>query len=768
MAMQGWQSGMRILVLLACCPALTWGQSGEEALRAGLAAARQLVDDGELEQGHDAVLALVDEHGDQDYMLLQIHRIKEILKLSAFWATHERPQAEDLISGDLESYNERSGKIKVSYERDPDAAPADGEGGDGDTQTFRELLELLGVGTSLEASDFQWFGGAPMHPIVFDGGYSVEVSGRITDRDDLLGSLYSNPMVVINAGGEGVYYIYFGYPREQYGFYKTARIVHVLGDKVEELDDNPKTPLEIGEKYTIKVNVSSSTITASANGRTFLKAKKRGKSFGQFGFRGCPKISGLVLNGQANTAWLEGLADAWVQTAWDDFDETYDPLDELSTDLADRVGRAKERPRGLLPEYPGVQFPGNKEYLELFEGFAAKGSFKKILTYMEDLSSKKVSDGFRLFMTAEVQARLGQQAECLATCDKVIEAYPGFAPAYLLRLNMLTALDRREEALAELRALVSAGETDDKSVSALDDRLCVSLAGALVQAGDYEGAREAMRRAIADGVPPAELEGVAFMMTRARFGPEWSTAYEFKSKSYEVRSDLSQKTCSEATKSLEQALSMYERMFGRGEESDDDPDRYLVYIFSGASGYMNYAGDLFGSAPVNTAGVYTPVLKQLLIWNLPDHEGMMRTIRHEGFHQYLDRHVSDAPIWFNEGTAEYFETATLKRGKMTPGAPLMNHVASLTAKGTRWTKLSELVQMSQSEFYADAGLHYAQGWALVHYLLHSGRDEKKMYETYRQALVDGADQKGAAEVAFGGVDWNGLERAVKAHVKGLL
>ena len=34
---------------------------------------------------------------------------------------------------------------------------------------------------------------------------------------------------------------------------------------------------------------------------------------------------------------------------------------------------------------------------------------------------------------------------------------------------------------------------------------------------------------------------------------------------------------------------------------------------------------------------------------------MLQTVRHEGFHQYLDRLVSNPPVWFNEGLAEYFE-----------------------------------------------------------------------------------------------------------------
>jgi hypothetical protein len=43
---------------------------------------------------------------------------------------------------------------------------------------------------------------------------------------------------------------------------------------------------------------------------------------------------------------------------------------------------------------------------------------------------------------------------------------------------------------------------------------------------------------------------------------------------------------------------------------------------------------------------------------------MLRTVRHEGFHQYLDRMLPETPVWLNEGTAEYFETAVLAGGRV--------------------------------------------------------------------------------------------------------
>ena len=54
-------------------------------------------------------------------------------------------------------------------------------------------------------------------------------------------------------------------------------------------------------------------------------------------------------------------------------------------------------------------------------------------------------------------------------------------------------------------------------------------------------------------------------------------------------------------------------------------------------------------------GLYSPALKQLLIWNQPNRKKMLETVRHEGFHQYLDGVMSDPPPWLNEGLAMYYE-----------------------------------------------------------------------------------------------------------------
>lgn len=747
-----------LLALALLAPATPAQDAAAADLSARLAEASQLIEEGDYAAGRQVVLDAVEAQGDSRELLMNVHRVKELLKRAAFRASHEVPPAEELIAGDLQSYDRRSGKIKVRYQASDEPVTTEGGENDEETQALRELLSLLGLGTTTGSEDFTWAFGVPMHPIVFDGPYTIEIEGEFPENDDLGGFVMAMPEMVVNAGDEGVYRIYFGYPTIKLGINKPAMIVHYGGGKPEVLDEDKGTPLELGKKYSVQINVSKSKISASANGRSFLKAKKAGKSYGQFGFRGCPNVKELTISGQANTAWVEGLEDRWLHRAWADFDEQYDPLSELPEALAETVGQASEYDRSLLGELPGKPRRIHEEHAERLQEFERKGQLAKILNYVEALNPLTVGTAYRNWLLAQVHAGLGDHDEAIALCDMVAEEHADFVPARLLKANMHFAGEDEQAGLAMLAQAIA--ETEDP-------RPHVQLAGYHVTRGDFARAREVMGAALDAGIPAAELESVAFMLTRAEKGPEWPTTHTFQSRNYEVSSNLSEKACAEASKALEQALSMYNRLFGRADRRDGEQQRYKVYLFSGESSYLSYAGDLFGSQPFNTAGLYSPVLKQLLIWNLPDHERMMATVRHEGFHQYLDRMAGETPTWFNEGTAEYIETARLERGKMTPGAPLMNSVYYLADPKTRWADMSELVTMSRSEFYGDTALHYAQSWALIHYLLHSDRDNSQRYEAYLEAVLDGADRFEAAERAFGDVSWSRLTRAVRDHIKEL-
>jgi tetratricopeptide (TPR) repeat protein len=98
--------------------------------------------------------------------------------------------------------------------------------------------------------------------------------------------------------------------------------------------------------------------------------------------------------------------------------------------------------------------------------------------------------------------------------------------------------------------------------------------------------------------------------------------------------------------------------------------------------------------------------------------------QHEFVHGLLDVAWPEAPLWLNEGLAEYFSTLTTDDAHARAGAPVRAHV--------EWLETHDLIPLHQlfaigqtSPEYHEGdrrGTFYAQSWALTHLLL-SGPDQ---------------------------------------------
>ena len=173
---------------------------------------------------------------------------------------------------------------------------------------------------------------------------------------------------------------------------------------------------------------------------------------------------------------------------------------------------------------------------------------------------------------------------------------------------------------------------------------------------------------------------------------------------------------------------------------------------------------VLSSRPENTAGVYTQTLRQLVIWNLPDREDMFRTIRHEGFHQYFDRLVEDSPRWLNEGLAEYYENTQVSGGRSREDLPHPTHLPILKTK--RPEDWKAFVFAGPGAFYRHPNA-YSYAWQLVHYLLHTTRENHDRFDLLIDRLVEGKSAEEALQEAFEGIDWRTFPYAMRAHAEAL-
>lgn len=152
-------------------------------------------------------------------------------------------------------------------------------------------------------------------------------------------------------------------------------------------------------------------------------------------------------------------------------------------------------------------------------------------------------------------------------------------------------------------------------------------------------------------------------------------------------------------------------------------------------------------------------------------------IYHEAFHQYMyylmgrDRGVY-VPSWLNEGMGDYFFGGRwTKSGKFEIGLNDWRLATIVQAvKEGKHVPLATIIRYTQSDYYARAGLCYAQGWSMNYFFMSDagkkyGYDQipVKMYG----ALKTSGDWKKATDQAYAGVDLAKMESQWKEFVLGM-
>jgi len=141
---------------------------------------------------------------------------------------------------------------------------------------------------------------------------------------------------------------------------------------------------------------------------------------------------------------------------------------------------------------------------------------------------------------------------------------------------------------------------------------------------------------------------------------------------------------------------------------------------------------------------------------------------HEGWHQYFDWLVVSfvtLPSWINEGLGDYFYTAAPKsNGTRSRPAELgqLNHGRLMILKAAiaqgRFVPLRQLLSMSKGEFYANAGVCYAEGWAFCQFLLHSGNPKySKVIPAFVRTVRDDTNMESVTAKVFKGLDMEKME-----------
>ena len=160
-------------------------------------------------------------------------------------------------------------------------------------------------------------------------------------------------------------------------------------------------------------------------------------------------------------------------------------------------------------------------------------------------------------------------------------------------------------------------------------------------------------------------------------------------------------------------------------------------------------------------------------------EVTFKILYHEGFHQYMyylmgrDRGVY-VPSWINEGLGDYFFGGEWQKSprKFTIGINDWRVKRIVDAvKENKHVPLDRIIRYQQMQYYADAGLCYAQGWAMNYFLLTSPVARAKGWSTLPQRMLEnlktGGNWQRATDKTFQGVDLKAMEEEWKTFVLAL-
>jgi tetratricopeptide (TPR) repeat protein len=528
-------------------------------------------------------------------------------------------------------------------------------------------------------------------------------------------------------------------------YYATASYLYRGDQEPTSLSPTRLSPFAAGQPFELRVTVGEKDVNCSHRGKQFVSCGKEKDDWGSLAFDVGGGFEEVVLAGKAEPSWIQGLVDKARQDLLAEFAKRWQPKDDLPAWLFEKgpvVVQEDPLARGLPADL-------DEQGATLVERALKVHATGEAALALRLLDGAEIPDVVRDYLGGLFLHDLGRDEEAAALCRKVREKDPDFVPSVLIEVRALAALGRDDEALALYREVLAkhprAGDLHADAALFMGGR------------GRWDEANRVVGTALSSGLRSERLDATSRMVHKALNGPAWPRGHDYSSQHYLVSSDLDPKVCFEASQILEQAYAVFS---SRLERAAATTERFKVFLFSGQAGYQDHILDLLGETVPHSAGLYVPSLRQLFIWNLPEREDMMKTVRHEGFHQYLHRIMDDPPLWFNEGLAEYFEEAKVIQGKWTTGAPRHDHLELLKPP----QPLEKFLFLDRRAFMANAGPNYAQGWAFMHFLLHSSRENRQLFDRFWDSFKRIPSHAEAIRAALGDRTVASLEPEFRVHV----
>lgn len=385
--------------------------------------------------------------------------------------------------------------------------------------------------------------------------------------------------------------------------------------------------------------------------------------------------------------------------------------------------------------------------------------YGEVTALLKQLAEKLPNHCLPSFYSGLAHIALRKHREAVRDLTEAIRREPAFADAYAARA----------EAWLGLRLNSRAGEDLKKAYELMPDipNLYAQRARLALYAHKKDGLEAALRDIrIAQRLAPEDAE-IELLSRRIRLEATGATArmFQYRSKHYLVRGEISEERCRELAEHLEAAReALYRPTLGDAPEGEQATE---VVVFGTREAYLAYTDIHMQSDLGHTGGVFFPLSNQIFLYEQGN--DTVRTLYHEGFHEYLHQFVPNAPGWLNEGMAEYLAGSQLDVAqKRTVRTDLILRGRLLELRyflGTRREGFPFEEIMSHRGWNtaaAETGYRYAQAWSMIHFFNNS--KYKSTLQEYIRLLVAGERSDRAFQKTFKQLDLNQVQKEWLSYV----
>jgi tetratricopeptide (TPR) repeat protein len=260
------------------------------------------------------------------------------------------------------------------------------------------------------------------------------------------------------------------------------------------------------------------------------------------------------------------------------------------------------------------------------------------------------------------------------------------------------------------------------------------------------------------------LAVVALLIAPGTASADW---WSLRTDNFHVLGDTSPGRIREVALRLEQFRQVVGLLNpGAVPEADEAP--VVVVVFDRDRAYEPFMPRTANGEPVRVGGLFQPGQDvNYITLSFEAGNAAYPTIFHEYSHLLLRREFSDAPVWINEGLAEYYRTFEVTQGgqRANIGRTVEEHLELLRRRRLPFTRFFAIDRDSPeyTESGAEREVLYAQGWAIVHHAIHGESGRRDQLFEFARRVAGGAATASAFRDVYG-IELDALEQELRLYV----